>query len=38
LRELRDEFDKVLAWIRQQMPVAEKFICEGTDTNHSNKI
>ena len=38
LRELWDEFDKVLAWIRQQMPVAEKFICEGTDTNHSNKI
>ena len=38
LKELRDEFDKVLVWIRQQMPVAEKFICERKDTNHSNKI
>jgi len=27
LRELRDEFDKVLTWIRQQMPVQEKFVC-----------
>lgn len=25
LRELRDEFDKVLIWIRQNMPVYEKF-------------
>jgi len=28
LRELRDEFDKVIQWIRQQMPVEEKFQCE----------
>ncbi len=28
LRELRDEFDKVLTWIRQQMPVQAKFICQ----------
>ena len=33
LKELRDEFDKVRTWIRQQMPVMEKFICEGTDKN-----
>ena len=33
LRELQEEFDKVHTWIRQQMPVAEKFICEGSDTN-----
>lgn len=38
LRELRDEFDKVLVWIRQQMPVAEKFIYERTDSNDLNKI
>lgn len=25
--ELRDEFDKVLTWIRQNMPVQEKFMC-----------
>ncbi|HIJ55279.1 MAG TPA: XTP/dITP diphosphatase [Deltaproteobacteria bacterium] len=35
LGALRDEFDKVLVWIRQQMPVAEKFICEKTDKNLS---
>ena len=29
LRELRDEFDKVMIWIRQQMPVHEKFKCQG---------
>ena len=34
LKELRDEFDKVRTWIRLQMPVMEKFICEETD----NKI
>jgi len=28
LRELRDEFDKVLQWLRQQMPVEEKFQCK----------
>ena len=38
LRALRDEFDKVLIWIRQQMPVAEKFICESSDLNHANNI
>ena len=27
LRELRSEFDKVLVWIRQQLPVEEKFNC-----------
>lgn len=27
LAELKDEFDKVLIWIRQNMPVEEKFIC-----------
>jgi XTP/dITP diphosphohydrolase len=27
LRELRDEFDKVLIWIRQNMPVQSKFQC-----------
>jgi XTP/dITP diphosphohydrolase len=25
LRELRDEFDKVIKWITQQIPVEEKF-------------
>ncbi|MBE9545458.1 MAG: XTP/dITP diphosphatase [Proteobacteria bacterium] len=28
LRELKDEFDKVLIWIRQNMPTQEKFRCE----------
>ena len=28
LRELRDEFDKVIQWLRQQMPVEEKFSCK----------
>ncbi len=28
LRELKDEFDKVLIWIRQNMPTQEKFKCE----------
>ncbi len=27
LRELKEEFDKVLIWLRQNMPVQEKFIC-----------
>lgn len=27
LAELKNEFDKVLIWIRQNMPVQEKFIC-----------
>ena len=26
-KELRDEFDKVLIWIRQQMPVPATFVC-----------
>ena len=34
LRELRDEFDKVMSWIKQQMPVYEKFKCQG-DCNDS---
>jgi XTP/dITP diphosphohydrolase len=29
LREIRDEFDKVLIWIEQNMPVFEKFECAG---------
>ncbi|MBC2717452.1 MAG: XTP/dITP diphosphatase [Desulfobacteraceae bacterium] len=28
LRELRDEFDKVIKWISQQMPAEEKFSCK----------
>jgi XTP/dITP diphosphohydrolase len=32
LRELGKEFDKVLIWIQQHMPVQEKFICK-TDTS-----
>ncbi len=28
LRELGEEFDKVLTWIRQHMPVREKIICQ----------
>lgn len=28
LRELRDEFDKVIIWIKQHMPVYEKFNCD----------
>lgn len=28
LRELRDEFEKVLIWVRQHMPIPETFICE----------
>ena len=27
LHEIQDEFDKILKWIRQQMPVQEKFDC-----------
>jgi XTP/dITP diphosphohydrolase len=29
LKELQDEFDKVLLWLQQQMPVPEKFPCHG---------
>lgn len=29
LREVQDECDKVLTWIRQNMPVQDKFVCEG---------
>lgn len=29
LQELRNEFDKVLIWIEQNMPVFEKFTCHG---------
>ncbi len=28
LREMRDEFDKVIQWINQQMPAEEKFPCK----------
>ena len=31
LRELKEEFDKVLIWIRQNMPVQEKFICQDEE-------
>ena len=29
LKQLQDEFDKVLLWLEQQMPVLEKFSCHG---------
>ena len=32
LGELKDEFDKVLIWIRQNMPIQEKFRCEHDNT------
>ncbi len=32
LAEIRNEFDKVLIWIRQQMPFQEKF-CQGGEEN-----
>jgi len=32
LGELRDEFDKVLIWVRQNMPIQEKFRCEHDHT------
>jgi len=32
LGELRDEFDKVLIWVRQNMPIQEKFRCEHDNT------
>ena len=28
LHEIREEFDKVLIWIRQNMPIQDKFICQ----------
>ena len=31
LRELKDEFNKVLVWIQQNMPVQEKFICRDEE-------
>jgi len=34
LMELKDEFDNVVIWIKQQMPVYEKFKCQG-DCNDS---
>ena len=30
MREIRDEFDKVLIWIEQNMPIFEKFQCNGS--------
>jgi XTP/dITP diphosphohydrolase len=32
LQELSKEFDKVLIWIRQHMPIQEKFICDAGDS------
>ena len=29
LKQLQDEFDKVLLWLQQQMPVLERFPCHG---------
>jgi XTP/dITP diphosphohydrolase len=29
LKQLQDEFDKVLLWLQQQMPVMERFPCHG---------
>ncbi len=29
LKQLQDEFDKVLIWLQQQMPVMERFPCHG---------
>jgi XTP/dITP diphosphohydrolase len=29
MKELQNEFDKVLLWLQQQMPVLEKFACDG---------
>jgi len=29
LKQLQDEFDKVLLWLQQQMPILEKFPCHG---------
>jgi len=29
MKELQNEFEKVLLWLRQQMPVLEKFPCHG---------
>jgi len=31
LGELKDEFDKVLIWVRQQMPVIERFDCQHNE-------
>ena len=31
LRELKDEFDKVLIWIRQNIPVIERFGCQHNE-------
>jgi XTP/dITP diphosphohydrolase len=31
LQELKEEFDKVMIWIRQNMPVQEKFICQDNE-------
>lgn len=28
LKEVRDEFEKVLIWLRQHLPVQEKFVCD----------
>ena len=31
LKEFKDEFDKVLIWIRQNMPVQERFLCQDDE-------
>ncbi len=33
LQQLRNEFDKVLIWIRQYMPPQEKYICKTENSN-----
>ena len=30
LQEIRDEFEKIIKWIKQHMPIQEKFICEDS--------
>ena len=29
LKEIQNEFEKVLLWLQQQLPVLEKFPCHG---------
>jgi XTP/dITP diphosphohydrolase len=33
LMEIRDEFEKILTWIRQQMPIQETFHHQGGDND-----
>ena len=32
LKEFKDEFDKVLIWIQQNMPIGERFNCQNDET------